>query len=680
MKKYLISVLVLLVIMTSVQISSAAIALNITSDHYINISGMKVYPIGLQAICSGSPEEGGWSNTTECLNTLNENKNSFYFDPSNDFWGYYSTFSTLYDTVGLGWTPVAYYQNSTFNISYPIISMSQITGNPTDSMMDEPEWANVTIRSNAIANYNKSKQNYPNTITYMNNWDNLINWLGYVDIFSFDGYANNNYKITNYYDRPFLVYGQEQWNKQFMGGLYWNNSIFNNKSVWNTLATYSSTDDTGIFAMTREEARAMTWNVITSGFQGVMYYGWIPPSATPSPGLWANTTIATWYQGFGYEIRSLNSILVLPTLAISWENEKNYTHPIVTPNNRSVFGKAGGAWEGYQGDNFDYILKGNNSNKYLIIVNKNSTTTGMITINISGYSTASSVATLGNETSGSGATGQTINVIDGVFTDTFDGYAVHIYQIYTVVEPEIITSTYQTCIDGGSGIIRVGIFCDDFTDNNINGWNISNQSGFDNLSVSISTEKLILSGGLGSVSHIHQNISLHQNIRYSSTISIDNYTSYVDAGDFYRSPGSMEFIQYSIGHNNRTHLYSCSDFITCTAINDTSYYNYSLGENLYVVVDILNPTGGIANINGYISNISQTDALSRGVQVSGTTSLHNGSMIEFGGYVFGNVSFDDILIRGLNSDGSELSPYRPNPPTNLVGGCYQNYTCEWGWT
>jgi hypothetical protein len=73
MKKYLISVLVLLVIMTSVQISSAAIALNITSDHYINISGMKVYPIGLQAICSGSPEEGGWSNTTECLNTLNEN-------------------------------------------------------------------------------------------------------------------------------------------------------------------------------------------------------------------------------------------------------------------------------------------------------------------------------------------------------------------------------------------------------------------------------------------------------------------------------------------------------------------------------------------------------------------------------------------------------------------------------
>ena len=79
--------------------------------------------------------------------------------------------------------------------------------------------------------------------------------------------------------------------------------------------------------------------------------------------------------------------------------------------------------------NFNYMLKQSGGTHYLIVVNKDSRSIADVNISIKGLAGTMTATTLGLETSGSGRAGKILTVTKGKFKDSFDGYAVHIYQV-----------------------------------------------------------------------------------------------------------------------------------------------------------------------------------------------------------------------------------------------------------
>jgi hypothetical protein len=75
------------------------------------------------------------------------------------------------------------------------------------------------------------------------------------------------------------------------------------------------------------------------------------------------------------------------------------------------------------------MLKQSGNTKYLFVVNKDSRPISDVKITITGLTGAMSAKTLGLETSGSGSGGRVISVNNGQFMDSFDSYAVHIYEV-----------------------------------------------------------------------------------------------------------------------------------------------------------------------------------------------------------------------------------------------------------
>jgi hypothetical protein len=63
------------------------------------------------------------------------------------------------------------------------------------------------------------------------------------------------------------------------------------------------------------------------------------------------------------------------------------------------------------------------------VVNKDSRSIDDVEITIEGLSGGMTATMVGLETSGSAAAGRKMPVVDGKFTDRFDGRAVHVYRV-----------------------------------------------------------------------------------------------------------------------------------------------------------------------------------------------------------------------------------------------------------
>jgi len=112
----------------------------------------------------------------------------------------------------------------------------------------------------------------------------------------------------------------------------------------------------------------------------------------------------------------------MPTRTYYHYNNENTSLVIITPNpTKSIYG--------YNMNRFSYILKQNDNTWYLFVVNKDANPIANVNISIQGLTGSMTVKTLGLETIGSGRAGRVLSVNNGQFTDSFDGLAVHIYEI-----------------------------------------------------------------------------------------------------------------------------------------------------------------------------------------------------------------------------------------------------------
>ncbi|MDP2815791.1 MAG: right-handed parallel beta-helix repeat-containing protein, partial [Rectinemataceae bacterium] len=120
----------------------------------------------------------------------------------------------------------------------------------------------------------------------------------------------------------------------------------------------------------------------------------------------------------------LNNILVMPTVAYSWYKNAD-SKVTITPNSTKTV-------QGADNKRFNYILKQDSFASYLIVVNKDASPLSSVNIKVNGLSgpmTAKKI--IGSTTTAN----QDAAVNNGLLVDSFEGFAVHVYQMYSGFNP-----------------------------------------------------------------------------------------------------------------------------------------------------------------------------------------------------------------------------------------------------
>jgi len=265
------------------------------------------------------------------------------------------------------------------------------------------------------ANYQIYKNRDINHIIMLGQWLNLPAWVTAADVFITGLYPFREGFIDDVESksRDDCIYIFEHLTRFSLGI-----SNFNNfpKPVWMGIQAVSATDESGTLRLTAKEVRVLVYASLTMDTQGVFIY----TGNTAENALVSDPVLLQIYINQIEELKSLENILLLPTKDFSWQYRKGTLVSFSTVLTETVFGRP------YT--NYNWILKQDGNIHYLIIVNKDvrSVTT---TISISGLMGTLPIKTLGLETTGSGRVGRTLTSNNGSFTDSFDGLAVHIYQI-----------------------------------------------------------------------------------------------------------------------------------------------------------------------------------------------------------------------------------------------------------
>jgi len=399
--------------------------ITINTDKTISINGKKTFLIGMGAICYDM------YSIVNCEESVAiNNKSIIDFTPTASSFSI-STKDVYYGDrlfVGRGWE----------GINNTEVALNGFFG---WSQWDEPNpgvgfYKNYTTKAQVIAHlasvYAERKYaitGHPVSIVLCCDYYIDVNlWAAqnYADIVMWDYYAYQD-DLEIYGD---LVDYNYWWEIASVQNVGITTDLENfNKPVMTYIQALGVTG-TGVYPITKKMARAATYTAITAGVDGIQYYAYLYEGAwnndpNTTTGLWKNQTLAAEYNEIIKEVKSINDVLVSPTVSHSWHSD--FTSDDVTFSN-TIYKTI--AW--YPAiRNWNYIRKEVNGKTYLIVVNKDVSPVSNVQMTVSGLSGTMGAKMLGDETTGSASEHKStpIPVTNGVFTDNFDGYAVHIYQI-----------------------------------------------------------------------------------------------------------------------------------------------------------------------------------------------------------------------------------------------------------
>ncbi len=391
-------------------------AIRINTDKTLNVNGKKTFPVYMYGICNTYFEvhNGGMVEPCDPL----KNSEFLFSAGASEFYQYFDqlNYKNKFEQAN-----VFYNFNAIDVDNIP----QELKTSPYFFGYYQPDEPVDSQLSTHISYYNKIKAKEPNHLVIQNHYRDMKMWAQASDIITWDVYTIRETYPS--YVREDSIYVYEQFSEQnFFKGT---NINLISKPVWAVIQANGLKEGDRVVP-TPKEARANTYTAITMDVKGIgfwSYLGWggssEPTSEYPNgtTGLYNDPSLHSYYKQLGRELKSLNDILVLPSKDYSWQYRKGTMVSFSKNPTKTVLWKSREA--------LNYILKQDGQTWYLIVVNKDSKPINDVKLTINGLTGAMSSKTLGLETSGSGRAGRVLNVNNGQFTDSFDGYAVHIYKV-----------------------------------------------------------------------------------------------------------------------------------------------------------------------------------------------------------------------------------------------------------
>lgn len=446
---FLTALILLLVMFTT----ASAVVISIDNDKVLNISGVRTFPVGIYHMCS--PYHDNKNGYESCEDSIAGLPNFTYsqrgFPSDNSYWdtnAQYFTGAGIYYTADSTPSNIGSRKNDTYFLGY--------YQNP-----EEP--TTPAAYSNLYSRYNTIKGTDSNHPVMVAMWTykpsgSTYNASQVADIVEEDvyayktncGYTDRIMQSTNcanfYYFLDDFIFARERTLKTNVLSLGGTNTIDGiPKPLYLVVEGHGMEWVEGATTwrvIPENKLRAYIYWAITAGYSGIDVWGYkYWGNGTTSYGLVSNATIRTYYNSFAGELTSpyIQDVLLLPTLNYSWNYAVTWDTKVTFSTNptRSAYGTTGYG--------LTYRLKYNTtSNKYYLIVANKLNVSVSPTITISGLTGTQTATTMGITGTGSSAPNRHLTVISGVFTDTIDAYAGHIYEIASSNPAPIITSWGNT--------------------------------------------------------------------------------------------------------------------------------------------------------------------------------------------------------------------------------------------
>ncbi len=399
MKYKILAIYIILIVLLISNVVSAYVV-SVNSDKTISINGKKTFPQVFYWLCGTVPSA---SNCTDSLI-----KNSAYD----------------VDILTFFTAPIPEHEKQkrwyVLGGEGGIMGYLKYSNNPYFFGYMQPDEPIATGRDMELlkSNYLSIKSSDTNHLVMAVDWKHIKGLQNIADIVINDMYpfARLQWMKDAGWTRPNAMYFYED---RLYKDSYQGNLDSFTKPVWNTMIAIGADNKAGYLAITKTELRSNIYTSITMDVKGISYfiYGGLSEMGDSTNTIFSNNpSLVQDYIDIATEIKSFNDILVLSTKDYSWQYRKG---------NQVQFSNNPPRWNGFQ--QLNYMLKQNGNILYLIVVNKDSlmVSTDITISGLSGYSTAK---TLGTISAGS-VPNRILPISNGKFTDSFDGYAVHIYQI-----------------------------------------------------------------------------------------------------------------------------------------------------------------------------------------------------------------------------------------------------------
>jgi hypothetical protein len=473
MNKILLLFLTALILLSLLNTASA-VNVTMNADKTISIDGKKTFLIGVHSMCTDAYA----ASNLDCADAVT------LFNAS--MWDLAPTGSSYtinekiphYGTIGTLFTQQARLSNNaTISGSDGFFGYRQ-PDEPRHGYFPFENQTQEQMEANLSSWYNAKKYSvtgHPVILNICCSWAggsgfDLTSAQNYADIVMWDFYGFNDGAWVTYNKSTEGMYGWETYTQQNALGTTADIDELNKPVFTYIQATILEPGLT--IEIDKIRARSSTYLAIAAGVRGIQYYAYLVggnwADAETSVGVYRNQTLAADYNEIIIEVRSLNDILVLPTYDHSWLNHESsnvtfsesiYKEIHVYPNMT----------------NWAWIEKRDGNKTYLIIVNKAVESLQDVEITVNNLTGTRLVRMLGDETTGSASQHKTepLTMINGVFTDSFDSFATHIYEIslpgsvptFTVNSSNFASFTQDNVTeDMGDHNIKIGIFADNFND------------------------------------------------------------------------------------------------------------------------------------------------------------------------------------------------------------------------
>ncbi|MBU3979218.1 hypothetical protein KJ980_01275 [Patescibacteria group bacterium] len=390
----------------------------INPDKTISINGKKTFPQIFYSICDGTHIFGD-----QCVTSL---QRMSIFDA--DLVGYAKVTNPEHEQEGMGYINMV--NSGTGNKDKPnFFGYVQV---------DEPIATGQNVAALEQA-YRNIKAADPNHVVIAVDWTRLNELRNMADIIADDGYTyiDKQWLYDIGYTRQTALYFKESlvYNPGNPGSALNGVNDFDgiSKPVYAVIQALSTDDNANVQPVTKSELRGLIFLAITMNMKGLFYYTYNEQTDDLSVhyGLVRDQTLVQQYIDQAAEIKALNDILVLPTKDYRWQHRQgtqvSFSKALTASGSIYI--------DGYT--NFNYMLKQDGSVYYLIVLNKDTRSISDVVITVSGLNgpmTAKKI--IGSSTTAN----QDTPVNNGVFTDSFDGLAVHVYQIYSGPTPPPLPS------------------------------------------------------------------------------------------------------------------------------------------------------------------------------------------------------------------------------------------------